>query len=77
MNIKKKFKEERMALENDKKRLTREITDYQNKAQDATQKYFNLKQEVDESPLAVLRNELGGKQLEIVDLESKLKSAFA
>lgn len=43
--------------------------------QDATQRYFNLKQEVEESPVAVLRNELGTKQLEIIELESKVKSA--
>ena len=28
LNIKKKFKEERVLLENDKKRLTKELTDY-------------------------------------------------
>ena len=29
MNIKKKFKEERVQLENDKKRLTKEVGEYQ------------------------------------------------
>ena len=61
MAIKTKFKEERISLENDKKRLSRELTEYQDKAQEATKKYFALKQEVEESPLTVLRNELGSK----------------
>ena len=76
MNIKKKFKEERITLESDKKRLTKEVADYQVKLSDASQRYFGLKQEVEESPLAVLRNELGSKQLEIVELESKVKAAM-
>jgi len=41
----------------------------------ASDRYFNLKKEVEDSPLAVLRNELGTKQLEIVELESKVKAA--
>jgi chromosome segregation ATPase len=39
----------------------KETSDAQEKAQLATTKYFNLKKEADESPLAVLRNELGTK----------------
>ena len=41
----------------------------------ASDRYFNLKKEVEDSPLAVLRNELGTKQLEIVELESRVKAA--
>lgn len=75
MNIKKKFKEERVVLETDKKRLTKEVADYQAKLSEASDRYFGLKKDVEESPLAVLRNELGSKQLEIVELESKVKQA--
>ena len=75
MNIKKKFKEERVQLENDKKKLTKEVSDYQEKMSVASDRYFNLKKEVEDSPLAVLRNELGTKQLEIVELESRVKAA--
>ena len=75
MNIKKKFKEERVSLENDKKRLGKESGDTQIKLSDATERYFNLKKQVEDSPLSVLRNELGTKQLEIVELESKVKAS--
>lgn len=75
MNIKKKFKEERTSLENDKKKLQKEAETAQSKVSEATGRYFNLKQEVEESPVAVLKNELGLKQLEIVELESKVKAA--
>jgi hypothetical protein len=47
------------------------------KAQLANQKYFNLKEEVDKSPMSILRNELGTKQLEIVELEQKVKAIEA
>jgi uncharacterized protein YlxW (UPF0749 family) len=76
MNIKKKFKEERVQLENEKKKLTKEVGDYQAKMNEASDRYFNLKKEIEDSPLAVLRNELGSKQLEIVELESKVKAAI-
>jgi len=41
---------------------------------EASNRFFNLKKEVEESPLAVLRNELGQKQLEIIEFESKVKA---
>ena len=64
-----------MGLENEKKRLTKETTDYQNKLGDATDKFYSLKRDVEESPLSVLRNELGSKQLEVVEMESRVKAA--
>ena len=75
INIKKKFKEEKVALENDKKKLTKELTDGKEKVDDATARFYNLKKEVEDSPLSVLRNEIGTKQLEIVELESRVKAA--
>lgn len=76
MNIKKKFKEERIQLESDKKRISKESLDYQDKMDQASQRYFDLKKSVEDSPVSVLRNELGTKQLEIVELESKVKLAL-
>ena len=75
INIKKKFKEEKVLLEHDKKKLTKEATEAQDKVSDATARFYNLKKEVEDSPLSVLRNEIGTKQLEIVELESKVKAA--
>lgn len=42
----------------------------------ASEKYYNLKRDVEESPLSVLRNELGQKQLELVEMESRVKAAY-
>lgn len=75
LNIKKKFKEERVALEAEKKKLTKEVVDYQDKMQEASDRFFNLKKEVEDSPMSVLRQEIGTRQLEIIELESKVKSA--
>ena len=61
MNIKKKFKEERVQLETDKKKLGKEKADAEAKVSEATTRYYNLKREVEDSPLAVLRQELGAK----------------
>ena len=55
MNIKKKFKEERITLETEKKKLTKELTEKDAKVTDATDRYYRLKREVEESPLSVLR----------------------
>ena len=73
IHLKQKFKEERVQGEHDKKRLTGQVGDYQTKLEEASSRFFTLKQEIEESPLAVLRNELGQSQLEIVELESKVK----
>ena len=59
----------------EKKRLLTQVSDFQNKLEDSSSRFFNLKKEVEESPLAMLRNELGQKQLEIVGLESEVKQA--
>ena len=75
IQLKQKFKEERQQTEHDRKRLQGQVSDYQGKLEDASGRFFNLKKEIEESPLAVLRNELGQKQLEIVELESKVKQA--
>ena len=66
-----------MQLEADKKKAVKETIEAEEKAQLANQKYFNLKEEVDKSPMSILRNELGTKQLEIVELEQKVKAIEA
>ena len=75
MSIKVKFKEERQSLEVDKKRLQKEVHDGHQLLEQASQRYQQLKQEVEESPLQTLRMELGAKQLEITSLQTKLKQA--
>lgn len=48
-------------MDMDKKKALREASEYQERVTQATNKYFSLKKEVEESPLSVLRNELGQK----------------
>lgn len=61
MNIKKKFKEERVQSETEKKKLTKELVDQRAKVTEATDRYYYLKREIEDSPLSVLRQELGTK----------------
>lgn len=75
MQIKIKFKEERMQLEGEKKKLLKDLSDSQEKVEQSHTRFYNLKKEVEESPLSVLRQELGSRQLEIGELQSKVKSA--
>ncbi len=58
MNVKKRFKEEKVLLEQDKKRLVQQVEDYKSRLDQTELKYYAFKKEVDESPLSVLRSEL-------------------
>lgn len=75
MQIKIKFKEERTAADVDKKRLAKEVAECHDKLEQAHNRFFALKTEVEQSPLAVLRQELGQKQLEITEMHSRVKAA--
>lgn len=55
MNVKKRFKEEKVLLEQDKKRLIQQLDDYKTRLEQMEGKYYSFKKEVDESPLSVLR----------------------
>ncbi len=77
MQIKIKFKEERQQLEGEKKKLVKDVQDSHDKMEQAQNKFFNLKKEVEESPLSVLRQELGARQLEIGELQTKIKTSAA
>jgi chromosome segregation ATPase len=76
MNVKKRFKEERNTLENDKKRLMVQVEDLKARAEAAEGKLLNLKRDVDESPLAVIRAELAQKGMEVVEVEGKMRQAL-
>ena len=58
LNVKKRFKEEKTALEHDKKKALAQMNDAVNKLEAADQRFYAYKQEVETSPLNVLRNEL-------------------
>lgn len=55
MQIKIKFKDERLSLDADKKRLVKEAADGHVKLEDAHNRLYALKAEIEESPLQVLR----------------------
>lgn len=76
LNVKKRFKEDKVLLEQDKKRLLQQLDDYKNRLEQLESKYYSFKKEVDESPLTVLRQELGQKNLEIAEMESRMKQAL-
>ena len=67
LNVKKRFKEERLTLEQDKKRLMTQAEELKNRAEAAENKLGTLKREVDESPLSVLRSELAAKNLALIE----------
>lgn len=75
MGIKKRFKEERNLLELDKKKLISQLEESKMRQETAETKYYSFKKEIDESPLSMLRQELGLKNLEIIELENKVKAA--
>ena len=61
LNVKKRFKEEKNVLEHDRKKAMATIEDLKSKLEAADAKFYEYKQEVETSPLNVLRNELATK----------------
>ena len=55
LNVKKRFKEEKVMLESDKKRLTAQVEDLKQRQENTEQRFYTFKKEVDESPLSVIR----------------------
>lgn len=75
VGTKKRFKEEKVLLENDKKRLVMQVEDLKNRLEHLEQRHYSFKKEVDESPVAVLRQELSQKNVEVIEAESKVRRA--
>jgi pyocin large subunit-like protein len=73
VNVKKKFKDEKLALESEKKRLNLVVEELKSKLENTESRYYAYKKEVDESPLSVMRSELAQKNVEIIELDNKLK----
>ena len=73
--VKKKFKEEKTQLETDKKRANAQLTTLKATLEQADAKFYAYKVEVEQSPLNVLRNELAQKQIEVVEMETKVQRA--
>lgn len=75
ITIKKKFKDEKNQLEHDKKRANNQVDDLKNKLEAVDKKFYAYKLEVEQSPLNVLRNELAQKNIEVIELETKVNQA--
>jgi len=75
INTKKRFKEEKTALEHDKKKANTTIEDLKVKLEQADKKFYNYKLEIEQSPLNVLRNELAQRQIDVVELETRANQA--
>lgn len=75
MNVKKRFKEEKMTLESDKKRLTNQLEEYKTRLEQADSRFYAFKKDIDESPLSVLRQELATKNLELSEAEARVQHA--
>ena len=74
VNVKKRFKEERLSLEQDKKKLQQQVEDLKCRNETVEHKLVSLKRDIDESPLSVLRSELAQKNLSLVEAETKIKN---
>lgn len=74
VNVKKRFKEERLALEADKKKLQQQVDELKARNEAVENRFVSLKRDIDESPLSVLRSELAQKNLSLAEAESKMKA---
>ena len=75
MGVKKKFREEKQALEAEKKRLLAQVEELKGRQEATEQRFYQYRKEVEESPLSVMRAELAQKEVERIELESRLKQA--
>ena len=52
--------------------MTATIEDLKNRLEDSDKRYLNLKKDIEDSPLNMLRNELNTKNLDLLECERKL-----
>ncbi len=52
-----------------------QVEDLKNRLEHLEQRHYSFKKEVDESPVAVLRQELSQKNVEVIEAESKVRRA--
>lgn len=75
INIKKRFKDEKLAMQNDKKNLQEQVNNAKALLDEVEGRYRTYRQDMEESPLSVLRTEIGKKNIEIAELNTKLQKA--
>lgn len=72
VNVKRRFKEERTRLENDIKAFTDKLEMANNALTETEARQRAYRQDMEESPLSVLRNEIGKKNIEVAELRAQL-----
>ena len=73
--IKKKQRDEKLQVDQERKRMQSQMDEMRSRLEIADKKFYAYKQEIEQSPLNVLRNELAQKSIEVVEMESKLAQA--
>ena len=73
ISIKRRFKEEKFGLENDKKTLKAQLEESKALLDEVEQRFRNYRKDMEESPLSVLRDDIGKKNIEIAELTTKLQ----
>lgn len=66
--IKNRFKEEKTALEKEKKLLTKKLNDKQKAYDDLEETFRQYKKDIEDSPLTLLKNEINRKQIQYEEL---------
>lgn len=75
IGVKKRFKEEKNLLETEKKKALAQVDELKARIDQMDSKFLSFKMEVEQSPLNVLRNELAQKQIQLVEMETKVQRA--
>jgi len=73
MSIKKRFKEEKVVLETDRKRFLNQIEELKSRLEHTDAKLYHVRKEVEESPMSLMRSEIQQKQMEVTDLENRMQ----
>lgn len=73
--IKKRFKEEKVGMQNEKKTLTDQLTQAKQLLDETEERYREYRKDMEESPLSALRTEIGNKNIEIAELKTKLQKS--
>lgn len=51
------------------------MEDHKTKLEHVENKFYSFKKEMDENPISLMRNELAQKNIEVIELETKVKKA--
>mmetsp|Transcript_32371 Transcript_32371/g.28667 ORF Transcript_32371/g.28667 Transcript_32371/m.28667 type:complete len:393 (-) Transcript_32371:29-1207(-) len=75
INIKKRFKDEKLGLQSDIKSLKKQVENAKGLLDQTETNYRAYRKDMEESPVTVMRTEINNKNLEIADLNSRFEKA--